>query len=77
MKLKVYGGLTITNGKQVRTIVATTSQQKVAELTGLPVKYIRDYWSITGNNLELEIALASPNTVFKSEGLYDRDFKAV
>lgn len=77
MKLKVFGGLTMVKGKQVRTIVATTSQQKAADLVGVSVGYIRDYWAITANAIELEVALASPDTVFKSEGTMDKNFQAV
>ena len=67
-KLKVYGGLTFhkEQGKLVqhRTIVATTSQKRVAELTGESLYYIQNYWAITGNEEELEIALKNPEQVF-------------
>ena len=62
-KLKVYGGMSFVDGKQVRTIVATTSKKRVVELTGNSLYYINDYWSITGNKLEVESALARPETM--------------
>lgn len=74
MKLKVFGGLIIHKGKQVRTIVATTSQQKAADLVGVSVGHLRDYWSVTGNTVELETALAKPNTVFVSDSTFGKDF---
>lgn len=67
-KLKVYGGLTFhaKQGKlrQLRTIVATTSQKRVAELTAESLHSIQKYWAITGNEKELEIALKNPEQVF-------------
>lgn len=74
MKLKVFGGLTIKNGKQVRTIVATTSQQKAADLVGISLGHLRDYWSVTGNPTELDVALSKPNTVFVSDSSFGKDF---
>lgn len=47
MTLKVFVGLTILRGRQVRTIVATTSQKAAAELVGLSPSYLRAYWSQT------------------------------
>lgn len=76
MKLKVYGGLTFEDGKQVRTIVATTSMKKVAELTGISYGHVREYWSATYNDLELATALCHPNLVFKASSCMGFDFKA-
>jgi hypothetical protein len=67
MALKVYGGLTMLHGKQVRTIVATTSQKAAAELVGISLSYLRGYWSETWNRQELEVALAQPGTVFRTD----------
>lgn len=72
MALKVYGGLTFVGGKQVRTIVATTSQKLAAELTGVSLSYLRAYWSVTGNAHEIEVAMAMPGTVFRTEYKGDR-----
>lgn len=74
MKLKVFGGLMIINGKQVRIIVAATSQKKAAELTGVSLAHLRDYWSVTGNAVELDVALSKPNTVFVSDSDFGKDF---
>jgi hypothetical protein len=75
MKLKVFGGLTCENGKQVRTIVAATSKKKAAELVGVSLYGFSDFWCETGNDTELETALASPMTVFKSSSCTNNDFK--
>lgn len=64
-KLKVYGGMTCISGKgQVRGIVATTSQKNAAELFGCSLSHFRNYCGETGNEKELEIALANPNVLF-------------
>lgn len=78
-KLKVFGGLTRENGKYVRTIVATTTQKRASELVELSINELRTYWSITGNETELAVALAKPETVFKTktENVGDKDFKEV
>ena len=67
-KLKVYGGFIFIKTDQCRTIVATTSQRIVAELLDLTLHEIQNYWSITGNEEELAIALANPGRVFVKEG---------
>lgn len=66
MALKVFVGLTMVHGKQVRTIVATTSQKKAADLVGVSLSMVRGYWSETWNEQELQVALAQPGTVFRT-----------
>lgn len=57
-KLKVYGGLKmVSGGRQARFIVATTSQKKAAEITGLGLPYIRGFWCVTGIAAEIEAAM--------------------
>lgn len=68
MTLKVWGGWTFVNGKQVRTIVATLTKKKACELLDIPYYYFKDYWCATGNEKELEVALEFPNTVFVNMG---------
>ena len=67
-KLKVYGGLVHMSGGrgQLRTIVATTSQKKAAELVGCTVSEIRNWWDTTGNEKELAAALAQPGVVLQA-----------
>lgn len=68
-KLKVYGGLVHMRGGrgQVRTIVATTSQKKAAELVGCTISEIRDWWETTENDKELATALAQPGVVLQAD----------
>ena len=61
-KLKVYGGPTMRDGKQVRVVVASTSWAKAAEATGEKLHYIREYWSVTGNDAEITAAMEAPGT---------------
>lgn len=74
--MKVYGGILFVQGKQARGIVAG-SQKRVAELTGMSLHHIRDYWAETRNKLELETALAEPGVLFWTP-LYGKcDYKPV
>jgi hypothetical protein len=74
-KLKVFGGCTFVDGRQVRTIIATTSKKKVSEVTGIQYTRVLDYWSQTFNKVELEIALAKPETVFVASSFMGEDFR--
>ncbi|KKL13035.1 hypothetical protein LCGC14_2529790 [marine sediment metagenome] len=64
MKFKVYGGMSFHKGKQVRAIVATKTKKKARELFDISYSYFTDYFGETGNEKELEIALANPEIVF-------------
>lgn len=77
MALRVYGGLTFLKGKQVRTIVAAKSMKRASELTGESYSYIRKYWSETGNEVECQFALSSPETVFVAESSIGKHFTPV
>ncbi|MGE8063800.1 hypothetical protein [Pseudomonas sp. NPDC089569] len=77
MALKVFGGLTMVKGKQVRTIVAASSQKKAAELVGVSLSYLRGYWSETGNAVELKTALSQPGVVFTALPENDKQFAPV
>lgn len=63
-KLKVYGGIIFVKGKQMRAVVATTSQKRLSEIVKESLYEIRNFWSETGNDAELEIALSKPESVF-------------
>ncbi len=67
-KLKVWSGLIFIKSKQHRAIMATTSQRRVAELIDSTLHEVQNYWSITGSEEELAIALANPERVFVKEG---------
>ncbi len=75
-KLKVYGGWTFNAGQQVRTIVATTSQKKAAELVGCSLGEIQTYWATTTNEREVAAAMAQPGTVLRASSLMAYDFVA-
>ena len=61
-KLKVYGGMTMRDGRKVRVVVAATSWAKAAEATGEKLHYVREYWSVTGNDAEIQAAMDAPGT---------------
>ena len=76
-KLKVFGGLTFNNKhKQVRTIVATTTKKRACELLNTTMHEFNNYWCETGNETELKIAIASPETVFTATSTMGKDFIA-
>ena len=76
--LKVYGGLKHMGARgQLRTIVATTSRAKAAELVGLRPSEMANYWSVTGNQTELATALAEPGQVFQASSTMGKDFVPV
>lgn len=77
MALKVFSGLTFAGGQQLRTIVATTSQARAAQLVGVPISVIRDYWSVTGNAHQVDTAMSQPGVVFKSSGVDKSDYTPV
>lgn len=74
--LKVYSGLSFVRGKQVRTVVATSSQKMAAQLLRVSVSDLRNYWG-GGSPTEQEMALAQPGTVFRSTGSQCYNFTAV
>lgn len=72
--LKVFGGQHNKGGSNVRNIVSAASQKKAAELVGISVSELASYWAVTHNKLELEVALASPGTVFHASSTMGNDF---
>ena len=74
--MKVYGGMIFLKGRQVRTIVATKTKKKARELVDVGVSEFNNYWSETRNEIELDIALAKPNTVFVASHSMGNDFKS-
>ena len=77
VKMKVFGGLVFKGRKQVRTIVAATSQAKAAESVGATLSGFRGWWAETGNKIELATAIPNPGQVFQSSGTMDKDFRPV
>lgn len=74
-RLKVFGGLTFVNGKQVRTIIATYTKKRAAELLEVNMYEFSNFWCETGNEIEVKTALEKPETIFKSSGIGKKDFK--
>ena len=70
-KYKVWGGLTVHRGKQIRTVVATKTKKKAIEIIRqinyIGYSYFNDYWYETGNEKELKLALAKPETIIYME----------
>jgi len=65
-KIKVWGGRYGYHNRS-RGIIATTSEQKVADAFNLTKNEIRTYWCGTGNALELEIANSKVGQPFVSD----------
>lgn len=73
--MKVFGGLTFVSGKQVRTIVAASTKKEAAELIGVSLYCFNQYWTRTGNKLEIEAALANPRKVLRASTTMGCDFR--
>lgn len=74
-KLKVFGGLMAGRGKiQVRTIIATTSKKRAAELLDVSITELSNYWCVTGNPIENALALENPEVIFQASSSTDKDF---
>lgn len=69
-KLKVWGGLSMVDRIQKRTIVATKTKKRAVELVGTTMYDFNRYWGETGNVVELNVALNQPETVFVCEDKY-------
>lgn len=64
-KMKVFGGAMFVRGhRQMRAVVACTSQKAAAAVTGQTLGEIRTYWCETGNAVEVELALSQPGVIF-------------
>ena len=74
--LKVYGGTFHLAGivAQQRVIVAASSQKRAAELLDVSLYVIQTYFSVTGNEYELEVALGEPETIFYKANNYSSRF---
>ena len=62
-RLKVWGGWKFKEGKQVSAVIATTSMKRVAEILGESLYFVRENWTETGNETDIELALKTPETV--------------
>lgn len=71
----VWGGLTWSNAHgQVRTIVATKTKKRAIELLGITKSAFDHGFGMTGNRIELELALGEVEVVFASSSLLGKDF---
>ncbi|MFK5950609.1 MAG: hypothetical protein QM500_17795 [Methylococcales bacterium] len=74
-KLKVWGGLSVIDGGiQVRAIVATHTKKRAIELLNLSANEFNRYWMETGNPIELNTALSSPESVFVASSVTCMNF---
>ncbi len=63
--MHVYGGNTFVSGKQVRAVVACKRSELPALIGGRASKsYARNYWSMTGNTIEIQVAMSRPGVLF-------------
>ena len=61
--LRVYGGWAInTAGKQERVVIAVHNQKEITNILRISLSHINKFWSITGNEKEVELALQNPLT---------------
>lgn len=80
--LKVFSGSGFILGKQVRGLVAATSQKAAIEAlqaAGMSIgpNAFRSFWTATGNEADCETALASPGDVFVTSSTSARDYRPV
>lgn len=66
-----YTGRLYQNGEQVSAIVTASTKKLAAELLAVPMSEFRDYWSKTGNSIQLEVA--KENKVFYTRSPYPKD----
>ena len=75
---KVYGTDSyFINGKQVRAVVAAKTKKRVAELLGFSPSTMKDYCCVTGNKIEVAVAMGKPETVFYTInrwGIHENDY---
>lgn len=76
-KIKVFGGLVFRGDKQVRAIVASTSKAKAAAAVDESPHQFGNFWCETGNQKELQIALANPGQVFVASSSMGKDFSPI
>ncbi len=74
MALKVFGGLKQVRDKQLRTIVAASSQKQAAELLGISVSFLKDFFPVTGTPAEVAAALAAPGIVLQATNERSTDY---
>jgi len=66
-RIKVFGGLTMVNGNQVRTIVAASSMKKGCEIAGVSLNEFSNYWSVTRNKVEIEYAMSNVGKALRAK----------
>ena len=60
-RLKVYGGMVMRLTGQHRAVIAAHNASEVAAAIGnATAHYVRGYWCVTGNENEIQIAMANP-----------------
>ena len=77
-KIKVFGGKLFrkVDGKltQVRTVVATTSQKKAAQLLGITLHELRNNWSEIEEEYSYDKAIANLDVVLWASSYFGHDY---
>jgi hypothetical protein len=73
-QLKVWGGMKMYQGRQVRAIVAAYTKKQACGIAGISSSYFRDYWCETGNQVELETATRVGMWVYDGNGLQNQNY---
>jgi len=82
-KIKVWGWVAINHKRSrehsgmVRTIIAERSQKRAAAIVGSSLHEFRNYWSETGNKIEIETATQQPGVIFQATTSMGHDFAPV
>jgi hypothetical protein len=73
-KLVVYSGITYKGG-QKNTVVATRTKKRACELLGISASEFNNYWSEASNPIQVDPALAQPETVLRASDHMSEDYK--
>ncbi len=81
-EMKVWSGLMHGRGQvQAPTVVAATSQKAACAILNrhsrMSLYEFRNYWSETGNAIDIEAAMSDPGAVFQASDSRARDYAKV
>lgn len=62
-KLKVFSGISFTQGKSFRCVVAATTKKEACSILDVRMNELNSYWSQTGNKEEVEAAINKPGII--------------
>jgi len=61
--MKVFTRVVWRNGKSVRALVAAKNQSEAARIANTSVYDIRKWWAVTGNKVNIALAMANQGTM--------------